>query len=137
MKEMLEVVAVCPSQNPWCNAVVLLHKKDRGLCFCIDFRKLNTRTKKDSYSLPQIQEAIESMVGEGYFSCLDLKTGCWQIAMDMASKKYTAFNAGKPGFFKCEHMLFGLCNTPAMFHRSMQNCLGELNLMYCLTLSPT
>ena len=32
--------------------------------------------------------------------------------MDEASKQYTAFTVGSLGFFECEHMLFGLCNTP-------------------------
>ena len=63
MKEMLEVGAIHPSQSPWCNAVILVCKKDGGLHFCIDFCKLNARTKKDSYPFPQIQEAIESLVG--------------------------------------------------------------------------
>ena len=44
MKEMLEVGTIFPSQSPWCYAVVLVHKKDRGLCFCIDFQKPNART---------------------------------------------------------------------------------------------
>ena len=72
-------------QNPWCNAVVLVHKKDGGLHFCIDFCKLNARTKKDSYPFSQIQDAIEILVGAGSFSCLDLKVGFWQIAMDEES----------------------------------------------------
>ena len=54
VKEMLEVGAIHPSQSPWCNAVVLVCKKDGGLFFCIDFNKLNDRTKKDSYPLPWI-----------------------------------------------------------------------------------
>ena len=93
---------------------------------------LNTRTKKDSYPLPHIQEAIESLVGAGYFSCLDLKAGVWQIAMDEASKIYMAFTVGNLGYFECEQMPFGLCYAPATFQRLMQNCLGKMNLTYCL-----
>ena len=101
MKEMLEACVICPSQSQWCDAIVLVCKKDGGLCFCIDFCKLNARIKKDSYLLPQIQEAIESLVEAGYFSCLDLTVGSWQIAMNKASKQYTAFTLGNLGFFEC------------------------------------
>ena len=75
VREMLEVGTICPSQSPWCNTVVLVHKKDGGLHVCIDFCKLNARTQKNSYLLPQIQEAMESLVGAGCFSCLDMKVG--------------------------------------------------------------
>ena len=51
-------------------------------------------TKKDSYPLPQIQEALESLVGASHFSCLDLKSGFWQIKMDEALKQYTTFTGG-------------------------------------------
>ena len=130
VKEMLEVGAICPSQSPWCNAVILVCKKDRGLHFCIDFCKLNARTKKDSYQLPQIQEAIGKIGEMGCFSCLNLKAGFWQIAMDEALKWYTVFTMGNLGLFKYECMPFRLHNVPATFQRSMQNCLGELNLTY-------
>ena len=88
--------------------------------------------KKDSYPLPQIQEALESLVGAGHFSCLDLKSGFWQIRMDKASNQYTTFTVGNLGFFECDRMPFGLCNAPATFQRLMQNCMGELNFIYCL-----
>ena len=52
--------------------------------------------------------------------------------MDELSKQYTAFTIGNLGFFKSDHIPVGLCNVPAMFQRLMQNCLGELNLTYCL-----
>ena len=67
-----------------------------------------------------------------HFSCLDLKSGFWQIRMDEASKQYTAFTVGNLGFFECDRMPFGLCNAPATFQRLMQNCMGELNFIYCL-----
>ena len=124
---------ICPSQSAWCNAVVLVWKKDGGLHFCIRFlHHLNAHKKKDSYPLLRIQEALESLVGAGHFSCLDLKSGFWQIKMDESSKQYTAFTVGNLGFFKCNCMPFGLCNVPATFQWLMQNCLGELNLIYCL-----
>ena len=132
LQEMLESGAIQPSQSAWCNVVVLVRKKDGGLQFCIDFHHLNTDTKKDSYPLPRIKEVLESLVGVGYFSCLDLKLGFWQIKMDEASKQYTAFTLGNLGFFKCNCMPFGLCNAPATFQWLMQNCLGKLNLIYCL-----
>ena len=56
--------------------------------------------KKDSYPLPQIQEVLESLVGAGHFSCLDLKSRFWQIKMDKALKQYTAFTMGNLGFFE-------------------------------------
>ena len=63
--------------------------------------------KKDSYPLPRIQEALESLVGTGHFSCLDLKLGFWQIKMEEASKQYTAFTVGNVGFFECDRCLLG------------------------------
>ena len=88
--------------------------------------------KKDSYSLPRIHEALESLVSAGHVSCLDLKSGFWQIKMDVSSKQYTTFTVGNLGFFECDCMPFGLCNVPVTFQRLMQNCLGKLNLTYCL-----
>ena len=52
--------------------------------------------------------------------------------MDEESKQYTAFTLGSMGLYECESMLFWLCNAPPTFQRLMQNCLGELNLTYCL-----
>ena len=132
LKDMLDSGAISPSQSPWCNAVVLVRKKDGSLRFCIDFRRLNQMTKKDSYPLPRINEAIDSLQGAGYFSSLDLKSGFWQVLMDEDSKQYTAFTVGNLGFYECERMPFGLCNAPATFQRLMENTLGELNLTYCL-----
>ena len=81
LRDMLEAGAICPSQLPWCNAVVLVWKKDGNLHFCVDFRCLNMKMRKDLYSLSHIQEALESMVGLAHFSSMDFKSGFWQIKM--------------------------------------------------------
>ena len=41
IQEMLDIGAIRKSHSPWASAVVLVRKKDGGLRFCIDLRKLN------------------------------------------------------------------------------------------------
>ena len=132
LKLMLEAGAIHPSNSRWCNAVVLVRKKDGSLWFCIDFRKLNSLTSKDSHPLPRIGETLDSLVGSAIYSTFDLTSGFWQVPMAEESKQYTAFTLGSMGLFECDRMPFGLCNAPVMFQRLMQNCLGKLNLTYCL-----
>ena len=132
LQDMLDGGAIRPSKSPWCNAIVLVRKKDGTLQFCIDFRKLNARTKKDLFPLPHMQETMESMVGARFFSSMDLKSGFWQVRMSEKSRQYTAFTVGSLGMYEFLWMPYRLCNVPAMFQRLMQNCLGELNLPYAL-----
>ena len=128
IQEMLDGGAIRPSQSPWCNAVILVRKKDGALRFCIDFRHLNARTKKDSHPLPHGPETMESLVGTRYFSTVDLKSDFWQIKMAEESRQYIAFTVGSLGIYEFLRMPYRLCNMPATFQRLMQNCLGELNL---------
>ena len=114
LRDMLEAGAIHPSQSLWCNIVILVWKKDRTLHFCVDFRHLNA-CMKDSYPMPQIQEALESMVGLVHFSSMDFKLGFWQIKMAPGLQQYTAFTVGNLGFYEFTCMPFGLCNTPVMF----------------------
>ena len=132
LKLMLDAGVVRPSNSPWCNAVVLVRKKDRSLCFCIDFRRLNALVVKDSHPLPHICKTLESLAGAAHYLTFDLNSGFWQVPMDEESKQYTAFTLGSMGLYECKSMPFGLCNALPTFQRLMQNCLGELNLTYCL-----
>ena len=132
LKLMLDAGVVRLSNSPWCNAVVLVRKKDGSLHFCIDFRRLNALTVKDSHPLPRICKTLERLAGAAHYSTFDLNSGFWQVLMDKESKQYTAFSLGSMGLYECESMPFGLCNTLPTFQRLMQNCLGKLNLTYCL-----
>ena len=132
LRDLLNVGAIYPSQSPWCNMVVLIQKKDRTLHFCIDFHRPNAHTKKDSYSLPRIQEVLESMVSAAHFSTMDFKSGFWQVRMVPESQQYTTFTVGNLDFYEFTHMPFGLCNALVTFQCLMQNMLGELNLTYCI-----
>ena len=89
-------------------------------------------TVKDSHPLPRICETLESLAGAAHYSTTYMNSGFWQVPMDEESKQYTAFTLGSMGLYECESMPFGLCNALPTFQRFMLNCLGELNLTYCL-----
>ena len=129
---MLEIGAIRKSQSPWASAIVLVHKKDGALRFCIDLRKLNARTIKDAQTLPHIEKSLDSLCGAVIFTSLDLKSGYWQVELDEDSIPYTAFTVGPLGFYECLRMPFGLTNAPATFQRLMENCLGDLHLNWCI-----
>ena len=98
----------------------------------MDFRRLNSLTVKDSHPLPHICETLESLAGMAHYTTIDMNSGFWQVLMDDESRQYTAFTLGSMGLYECESMPFGLCNTLPTFQRLMLNCLGKLNLTYCL-----
>ena len=81
--------------------MVLVCKKDRSLRFCIDLRKLNAQTVKDAYSLPRIEDVLDSLNGACIFTSLNLKSGYWQVELDEGSIPLTAFTVGPLGFHEC------------------------------------
>ena len=132
LDEMLQIGAIHRSNSPWASAIVLVRKKDGVLRFCIDLRKLNERTVKDAYSLPRIEDSLDSLNGSCIFTSIDLKSGYWQVELDEKSIPLTAFTVGPLGFYECVQMPFGLTNAPATFQRLMESCLGELHLNWCI-----
>ena len=63
IQEKLDIGAIHKSHSLWASTVDLVQKKDGGLRFCIDLRKLNNWTVKDAYSLPQIDKTLDSLQG--------------------------------------------------------------------------
>ena len=101
LQEMLDIGAIRGSTSLWASPVVLVHKKDGSLWFCIDLRKLNNQTIKDAQSLPRIKDSIDCLDGATIFTSLDLQSGYWQVEMTEASKPLTAFTVGPLGFYEC------------------------------------
>ena len=82
IKEMLEAGVIRPSTSLWASPITLVPKKSGNeMRFCVDYRKINAISTKDSYPLPLIQDIFDSMGSAKIFSTLDLKAGYWQIPM--------------------------------------------------------
>jgi hypothetical protein len=62
------------SDSPWSSPVVLVRKKNEELRFCVDYRKLNDVTRKESFPLPRIYDTLDTLSGAKWFSTLDLKS---------------------------------------------------------------
>ena len=120
-----------PSTSPWASPIVLVEKKDGSLRFCVDYRKLNNITVKDSYPLPRIDDTLDALGGSQWFSTLDLKSGYWQVEMDSNDKEKTAFGVAG-GLWQFRVMPFGLCNAPATFERLMDHVLVGLPWTICM-----
>ena len=102
-----------------------MKKKDGSLRLCVDFRALNSKTIKDPYLLPRIEETLDWLNGAKKFSPIALTQGYNQVAVDDKDIHKTAIRVGFGWLYEFLHMPCGLCNNPATFKRLMEVCLHE------------
>ena len=131
LNEMLKNDIIQPSNSPWSSPIILVRKRDGSTRFCIDYRKVNSVTRKDAYPLPRVDDILDTLGGSKWFSTLDLKSGYWQVEVDSSSREKTAFTTSE-GLYEFKVMPFGLCNAPATFQRLMNRVLCDVNWVECL-----
>ena len=125
LDDLLARGIITESISPWASPIVLVPKKDGSLRLCIDYRKLNSVTEPDAYPIPRVDDMLDSLSGCSWFTCLDLASGYWQIAMDEEDKAKTAFTTPL-GLFEFSVMPMGCRNGPATFQRVMEAVLHGL-----------
>ena len=128
---MLKKDIIQPSCSPWASPIVLVQKKDGSTRFCVDYRKLNSITRKDAYPLPHVDDTLETLHDSRWFSTLDLASGYWQVKLNVEDQQRTAF-CTPSGLYEFKVMPFGLCNAPATFQRLMNLVLTGLQWSSCL-----
>ena len=71
-----------PASGPWAAPIVLVKKTDGTWRLCVDYRKMNSLTKKDAHPLPWIDDTLDALLGACWFSTLDLTSGYWQVEVE-------------------------------------------------------
>jgi hypothetical protein len=131
-QKMLLAGVIRESTSPWNSPVVLVKKPNGGTRFAIDFRQLNSVTKRQVYPMPRIDDCLNSLGSGTHFSLLDLQSAFWQVELDEDSKPKTAFSVEGMGHYHFEVMPYGLTNAAAVFQRMMDHVLRGLHWTHVL-----
>jgi hypothetical protein len=113
---MLEADVIEPAVSPWASNVVLIRKKNNSLRFCIDYRRLNAMTTKDSYPLSRVEDCLRSVGNAQFLSNPNLQSGYWQAEILQEDRDKNCF-VTRRGIYRCKVLSFGLLNAPALFQR--------------------
>ena len=129
---MLANDIIQPCDFPWSTAIGVVIKAT-CIRICLDYRKLNEITVKDSYPLPRIDDAFDALRGNVWFGTVDLSSG-YQVGMGLSDASKTAFATFK-GLFEFKCMLMRLSNACATLERLMGVChsryaVGNLHCLY-------
>ena len=128
---MLNRKFIKPSKSPYSSHCVCVRKRDGTLRLCIDYRALNQKTVQDMHPMPRVQETLDSLGGNHWFTTLDQGKVYHQGFVGKDSQPATAF-VTPWGLFGWERIPFGLTNAPAAFQRFMEQSLSDLRDKICL-----
>lgn len=125
-EDLLQADIIEESSSAYCSPLVVIRKKDGSHRVCVDFRRLNAITKRNTFPSARIEELFENTGDWKLFTSLDFASGYYQLAIDDKSKEFTAFSTST-GHFQFKRMPFGLVNAPFAFNRLMNEIFGKVS----------
>ncbi|KAL6479685.1 hypothetical protein MHYP_G00107180 [Metynnis hypsauchen] len=124
ISKLLRKGVIQESSHAYASPIVLVRKSDGSIMLCVDYGKLNHKTRKDALPLPHIDENFDALRGAQYLSTLDLASGYHQVAVEESDRHKTAF-ATPFGLYEFPRKPIGICNGPATFQRLMQATINK------------
>ena len=104
-------------------------KKDGTLRFCVDYRRLNAITVRDSHPILRMDECIDSLGDARIVSTLNANSGYWQIQIEPKDQYKTTFTTHF-GTYAFTRMPFGLKSAPATYQRATDKILTTVKWMF-------
>ena len=123
---MLENDIIEESQSNWSSPCILVPKHDGGFRFCSDFRKVNDKTKSDSFPIPRIADCIDQIGNAKFVSTFDMLKGFFQVPLTQRAREISAF-VTPSGLYQYKVMPFGMKNAPATFQRMVNKLVRDID----------
>jgi hypothetical protein len=130
LTELLDKGFIRVSSSPAAAPVLFVRKPGGGLRFCVDYRALNSITRKDRYPLPLIYETLRTIGQAKWFTKLDVSAAFYKIRVAEGDEWKTAFRT-RYGLFEWLVTPFGLANAPSTFQKYINWALREYLDEFC------
>jgi transposase InsO family protein len=131
LKQMLALNVIEPGYGAWSSRRLQVRKPDGTWRQCVDYRRLNLKTKRDLYPLPRIADILDTLHNANFISTSDMWKGYWQVSIKESDRPKTGFLT-RQGLYQFRVMPFGLKNAPAIYQRLMDTTLSGLLWVTCL-----
>jgi hypothetical protein len=114
LQQLLNVDHIQPKFSPCTFPAFIIPKKESGKwCLVTDYQALNKIIVKNRYPLPRIEDLLDHLKGEKYFTKMDLTARYHQVCMVATDTWKTSFKTIF-GLYEWMVMHFGLTNAPTI-----------------------
>ena len=125
LEEYLSRTFICHLQSSCGTPVLFVKQKDASLRLCVNWRGLNSITKKDRYPLPLIPNLLDRLRSSSIYTKIDLRGAYNLVRIAPGDEWKTAFRT-RYGSFDFMVMHFGLTNAPATFQHYMNSIFSDI-----------
>lgn len=131
INKWLKLGIIRESHSDYSAPVVLVERNGKPR-LCVDYRRLNDKTKKDAIPSPNMDAIFDALSGSKYFCSLDVRACFHQIPMEKNSIQKTAF-CTENKLYEFLYVPFGLCNSPSTCVRLIESVFAGLSPKAVLT----